>query len=259
MIEPKDKRSTPRKLIDASFVWQKEDGYYAAIDLMTRVNSMVLFSLSYNLYDVNFPNISKRRIKRYLKLRKLPDVEGVELVNENNSCYSNVESVVFVRSLGKHTWKKGNYNAVTINNLAMESDSYERKFKSIKNIKVTCRCLRNSLERSCRPASFQKKIFRDERRRTHIPSSFIDTVFCKHACVGLDWLATFNSAANFDFFGIYAKRTIEVSNQVVDYILTYNLRLPDYRINELLNERKVEYWRTYRRYWTEPLRKFIFY
>ncbi len=258
---PTDSRSVPRKEIDSSFAWKKYDGCYASVDLMSRVNSALLFNLSYGLYDVNFPNISKRRIKRYLKLRRLPNTEGVELVDEDKSCYSNIEAVVFVRSLGKKTWEKENYNQVSINNLVGEDETTERKKDSIMNIKVVCPCIRSAFERSCRTATFQRDIFNDGRGGGDVPGPFVDSVFCKHTLVGMDWITTFNGGANFRFFGIHAKRTTNMSNQVIEYILNRNLKCtshPDYVINGLLDRKAVDNYRTYLRYWTEPLREFIF-
>jgi hypothetical protein len=256
-----DNRSVPRKEIDASFSWEKHDGYYASVDLMSRVNSMLLFSLSYDLYEVNFPYISKSRIKKYLELRRLPNTEGVGLVDEDDSCYSNIESVVIVRSVGEKTWKKENYNRVSINNLVGESESLERKINSIMNIKVVCPCIRSTFIRSCRVPIFQRKIFNDNRMGNDVPGSFVDSEFCKHALVAMDYVTTFDGAANFGFFGIYANRTIEVSNQVIEYVLKKGLKYskePDCDVNKRLNKKIIDNYGTYLSYWSEPLRKLIF-
>lgn len=257
---PTDSRSSPRKEIDSSFSWKKYNGGYASVDLMSRVNSMLLFSLSNDLYDVNFPDISRRRLKRYLKLRKLPNTEGVELTGKN-SCYSNIEAVLSVRSLSGKKWKERAYKKVTINNLVGEDEPLERKIDSIKNINVVCSCARTSFVHSCRVPTFQRDIFRDPRGGGDVPGPFVDSEFCKHALVAMDYVTTFDGAANFGFFGIYGDRTITVANQVIEYILRKKLKLTDhsdYTINESLNRRKVEDYRTYLRYWSEPLREFIF-
>ena len=262
---PVDSRSAPRKQIDASFGWIKDDGYAAEIDLMSFVNSSPLFYRAYGLYDSVFPSIPEKRIKRYLEKLDLPDTAKGDLIDERKSCYSNIESVVFVRSLGKDTWKGGNYNRVTINNLVREDDSTERRRKSIMNIKVTCSCIRSTFARSCRASALQRRIFRDYRKFEDLPGVFVDTVFCKHACVAMHWISTFDYGASFGLFGIRGERGIDVSKDVINDILDYKARkgidiarMPHCDINNTLNRRPVDNWGTYLSYWTEPLRELIF-
>ena len=256
-----DVRTVPRKEIDKSFVWEKYGGSGTAIDLMTLVNSTLLFNLSYGLYETNFPNVSRSRLAHYLKLRRLPNTEGAELVNDKKSCFSNIEAAVSVRSLGKDSWKKKTYNIVGIVNLVKEDDPNARKRDSLMSLKVTCPCVRSTFERTCRPSLLQRAIYRDGRKGNDVPGPFIDTVLCKHSCVSLDWASTFHNAASFEFFGINGYRAVNAANRVVEYVLKKNLDIanhPDYKVNEMIDRTEVNGYTSYMSYWSEPLRKYIF-
>lgn len=225
--------SPSRKLINTSFVIQKDDGYYTLVDVMNRVDSAVLFTVSYNLYD-NFPSLSESSLKRYLKLRGLPDPNGFEIVDSKNSCYENTESIVFVRALTKKRWVNKEFDQVSINNLVSSNASRKEIAKSLKNLKVKCGCKISNFHSICRPSEYQRQIFRDERRHTDIPGSFIDTVFCKHAFLSLDWLKAFYNTAD---FGIGpTPHVYNISETVVKDVLKYKSKLPNYRLNTLYRD-----------------------
>ncbi|MEM7825714.1 MAG: hypothetical protein QW412_02560, partial [Candidatus Aenigmatarchaeota archaeon] len=246
------KESSARKLIDTSFVWRKEDSYYAAIDIMSRVDSAVLTLVSYNLFK-NYPEISLSELKKYIELRKLPNPEGLSLVDERRSCYENVESVVYVRALTKKRWEAKEYNRVKIKNLVKNKVPFQEKVKSIRSLEVNCGCNRTDYVSICRPAKYQRKIFRDERTYKDIPGSFINSVFCKHACIALDWLHLSYQTSSFDYFGP-SSHVVKVSKIIIEDILKYKPKYPDYRLNQLflteLKRRRINL--------HEPLLKYIF-
>jgi hypothetical protein len=226
-------KSPSRKLINTSFVFLKDDGYYTLVDVMNRVDSAVLFTISYNLYG-NFPNLSESSLKRYLKLRGLPDPNGFEIVDAKNSCYENTESVVFVRALTKKRWENREFDQVTINNLILNSTSREEKVRSLKNLKIKCGCKISNFNNVCRPSEYQRQIFRDERKHTDVPGSFIDTVFCKHGFISLDWLRVFYNTAD---FGIGPNPHIyNVCENVIKDVLKYKSKFPNYRLNTLYRD-----------------------
>jgi len=225
------KASPSRKLIDSSFVWKKDDGYYAVIDIMSRVDSAVLTTVAFNLYG-NYPEFSISELKRYLRLRKLPDPNGYSLVDEKRSCYDNVESIVYVRALTKKRWERKEYNKVKIKNLVLENASFREKVKSLRNLEVSCSCPRAEYQSICRPAYYQRRIFKDPRTYKDIPGSFINSVFCKHACIALDWLTLFYGTASFEYFGP-SPHVIEASKIVIKDFLRFKPRYPDYKLNNL--------------------------
>jgi hypothetical protein len=223
-------KSPARKLIDTSFAWLKDDKYYVATDLMSRVDSAVLFTVSYNLY-ANFPNFSPLKLKRYLELRNLPNPNGFEIVDSKNSCYEDIESTVFVRALTKERWKNRKFNQVTINNLVLDNASKEEKINSLKNLKVKCGCKISNFIGICRPPEYIRRIFRDERKHNNVPGPFVDTFLCKHAFLAIDWLRTFYRTTD---FGIgLSSHVYTVSTNVIQDVLKYKLKLPNYKLNSL--------------------------
>jgi|YelNatPaOPRAMG01_1025707.scaffolds.fasta_scaffold09348_9 hypothetical protein len=247
------KESPSRKLIDTSFVWKKKDGYYAVIDIMSRIDSAVLTTVAYNLYG-DYPEFSVSDLKKYLKLRNLPDPDGFSLVNEKESCYENLEAMVLVRALTKKRWEKKEYNRVKIKNLILNSESFEKKADSLKSLKVSCGCARADYQSICRPAWYQRRIFKDQRSYKDIPGSYIDSVFCKHVHIALDYLALFYGTATFDYFGP-SPHVIKASKIVIRDFLKLKPRYPDYKLNQLyLSELRREGINL-----NEPLLKFIWY
>ncbi|MGC8812287.1 MAG: hypothetical protein ACP5O8_01730 [Candidatus Aenigmatarchaeota archaeon] len=247
------KESPSRKLIDTSFVWKREDGYYSVVDIMSRVDSAVLTTVAYNLYE-DYPEFPVSSLKKYLELRNLPDPDGFSLVNEKESCYENLEAMVFVRALTKKRWENKEYNRIEIKNLVLESASFKEKADSLKNLKVSCGCARAGYQSICRPAWYQRRIFRDLRNYKDIPGSYIDSVFCKHVCIALDWLTLFYGTASFDYFGP-SSHVIKASKIIIRDFLKHKPRYPDYKLNQLyLSELRREGINL-----NEPLLKFIWY
>lgn len=247
------KESPARKLIDTSFVWKKNDGYYAVIDIMSRVDSAVLTTVAYNLYG-NYPELSVSELKKYLELRRLPNPDGFSLVGEEKSCYENKEAMVYVRALTKKRWEKKEYNRVKIKNLVENDVSFQEKRNSIKTLKVSCGCSRADYQSICRPAWYQRRIFKDLRTYESVPGSYIDSVFCKHVCIALDWLYLFYQTANFDYFGP-SYHVVKASKIVIRDVLKHRPRYPDYKLNQLyLSELRREGINLH-----EPLLKFIWY
>lgn len=246
-----EKKSVPRKIVDASWVWEKPSGNYGALDFISRIDSTVLFTLAYGLHKLNYEDLSIADLKKYLKIRKLPDTEGKDLVREQDSCYENTEAMIYVRALTKKRWNENKYNQVVINNLASNDDSDKRKVESFKNLKASCGCTRSGYQSICRPSSYQMRMFRDERKLKDIPGSFIDTIICKHANIAFDWSHIFyNSTDFFGFFGM-SRNVVEVSKRVIKDVLEYNIRLPDFQLNQLYrNEARKIY---------EPLIKIVWY
>lgn len=230
-------QSPARKLINESYVLLKNDGYYLATDLMSRVDSTVLFTISYNQYP-NFPNFTPRELKNYLKLRGLPNPEGVALIDSKNSCYETIESTVFVRALTKDRWKKKEFDQVTINNLVLDSASREEKINSLKNLKINCGCKINNFVSICRPSDYQRRIFGDERKHEHVPGSFVDTFLCKHAYLALDWLKAFYRTTDFGI-GI-SSHVCRASDEVIKEVRDHRLKLPNYKLDRYFRHLKLK-------------------
>lgn len=237
---PTDNRPTNEKLVYSSYTWRKEDGSHAVIDLLSIVNSTLLSLISYGLHD-KLPLLSRREIKNYRELRKLPDTEGAEIVDSNNVFEYGTTYTVFVRSLGREGWKNKRFNRIDVKYLCKEEDSEETKKRSIGRIIASCNCPRNSLERAYTDARYER----------------ISTVFCRHVCLGLNHLANFHDTASFDFFGEAAQRTLRTTQAVVKHVTKKKLSLPDYELEYLLDGMKV-YGLDNRVYWTQPLRRFIY-
>jgi len=240
-------KSPARKLIDTSYILLK-DRYYIAADLMSRVDSAVLFTVSYNLHEF-FPNFSKSNLQEYLGLRDLPNPNGVDLVNSKQSCYEYIESIVLVRALTKERWENNKYNEVVINNLVPNNAPRKEKRRSLKNVKAKCGGKISNFMSACRPLEHIRKIFRDERKLTDIPGSFVDTYFCKHFFIGLDWLRIFSNV--YDFGIGPCSHVYSISEKVIKDVLDYKLRAPNYKLNQWFRKLMFEmyeplhdlYWR----------------
>jgi len=240
-------QSPARKLIDTSYILLKDDGYYIATDLMSRIDSAVLFAVAYNLHE--FFNFSKSELQRYLEIRNLPNPKGIDIVDSKKSCYDLIESTVFVRALTPDRWEKKEFNQVTINNLKPHDTSREEKRKSLRNLKVKCGGKISNFTSICRPSYYQRKIFRDERELTHVPGSFIDTYFCKHFFIGLDWSRVFQGTTDFDI-GL-SSHVANVSEEVIKDVLKFKPKYPNYKLNRLYRKLLFEmyaplnglYWR----------------
>jgi len=246
-------KSPARKLIDTSYILLKDDKYYITADLMSRIDSAVLFAVAYDLHE--FFNFSKSKLQRYLKLRNLPNPKGVDIVDSKNSCFDLIESIVFVRALTPERWEKKKYNKVTINNLKPNDASREEKRKSLRNLKVKCQGDISNFASACRPSAYQRKLFGDERELKDVPGSFVDAYLCKHFFIGLDWLKIFQNVFDFDI-GLSSHVT-SVAEDVIKDVLRYNvsrykMKLPNYKLNTFYRKLLFEmyaplnelYWRS---------------
>ena len=219
--------SALRKISDTGFVWQKKDQTYGFTDVATRTDSLVLFTLSYDLIDYYFPDIKKSELKKYLKLRRLPDTEGAEIIGKG-SCFENIEATAFVRSFTKKNWEAGKFHTMSMTNLAANNASPKEKLDSFKTIEIRCSCNRGVMQPTCRPSKYQRRMFGDDRDIKSVPGSFMTAIYCTHADIGHDWLSIFYEAYGFGMHLPYTHRAI---GYVVKQVAKKNQKLPKYRLN----------------------------
>ena len=245
--------SPARKLTDVSFVWLKENKCYSAIDIMSRVDATALVTVEYELYGDY--EISPQDFKKYLELRKLPRVhDSKHSLIGKHSCYGEDNTaIVEVSSLSRKGWEEGRYYHVKIVNLLPDSVSFEEKKKSFRNLIANCNCHRSIYQSICKPPLSKRMIFKDLRNYKDIPQPNIDSIFCKHVCVALDYCHLFYSTASFEFFGP-SEHTRKVSQSIIKDFLERKLRLPNYQLNSYylgkLREEGINFF--------QPLLKYIF-
>jgi hypothetical protein len=251
---PNDTRTPMRKRVDSFWVYPKRDLYYIATDIMSKTSSTVLFTFAYCMWDSIFQNLPESAGRDFLRLRGFPDVYGVELVDKNRTCFSNVEITAFVRSFNKKDWEKNKYYGVRILNAAKESDTKEEKNNSLNNLITRCGCERDFYAGSCRAPSWVRKMFGDKRDVNSKPGPFINAMFCNHVSVAFDYLYFFSdpTPASFGYFGL-PQQVVEYTEKIIGDIVVHRIdrkNHPDY----LLNDR----YRHFNRYMNAGLEAMLF-
>jgi len=222
--------STPRKLTSTSFTWRTSDHGYAALDPTSRVDSAVAYIVAEGMEEIFFPDFRQSELKRYLRKRKLPDEFDKPIVNEEKSCFSGVEGVVEVSQLNRFSKRKDKYYKVSINNLIQSKQSFYDKVMSLNHLKVSCTCPRKSFQCITRPSKYQRSFYKDEVPYGEVPDSFIESVFCKHAYVAIDYLVFYYNVEGFGVFGL-PQNVIDVSKEVIKRQLEFNRKLPNYMMS----------------------------
>lgn len=230
--------SAPRKITDTSYAWPVKGIGYATISPISVIDSSVAFALSLGTPETIY-GLSRQKLHRYEKLRKMPNTYNREIVNGKKSCYDEIESHVRVKSLNAKRSDKGIYYLVTFGNLVQQDASKREKRESLDNLSVNCGCPIASYQRICRAEASKRKMFGDKRVVTDKPSPYIESPICKHAVVALNWLHFVYDTYDFGIFGL-SKDFVEASRPLILKILARELnpKLPDYKLNTQLWQEK---------------------
>lgn len=230
--------SAPRKIIDTSYVWPVKKIGYATISPIGVIDSSVAFVLSLGTPETVY-GLSRQKLQRYEKLRKMPNTYNREIVDGRKSCYDELEGSVKVRSLNVKRSANGTYYMVTFGNLVQQSASKQEKRKSLDNLSVNCGCPIASYQRICRVEANKRKMFGDKRIVKSNPSPYIESPICKHAAVALNWLHLTYDTYDFGIFGL-SRDFIETTRPLILEILAKELnpKLPDYKLNIRLWQKK---------------------
>jgi hypothetical protein len=233
------KLSSLAKLTDTGFVWAKYGGKLGFRDLASSLDSLALYTVAYGLTQEYFPNTSIERIKRYLKIRRLPDTEGEELIGPDRVVYPTKADVV-VRSFSKDKWPKKSGHLVSTINHVPEDASPEKKFESGEKIAVSCGCSRGESQPFYRPSISQLAKFGINLSPQTLGSRPFDAVYCTHVEIDHNWLSQIH---NIHGFGLNlpdseAVKILEyVLNQVVDSKMKW---ISKYRLNEQFSKEEME-------------------
>ena len=223
-----------RKSVDAmTSMLKPSSGYYTAGGITGKVDGDVLYAVWDGLAELYEPELSLNKLKKYLKIRKLPDPEGRELVNTKRSCHEGLEAVIFVKGLSlarsRPTWENNTWYKVQLNNLTAD-DSPEEKLKTLRNIKISCSCDGHIWHGICRPPAYQRRLFGDYRSAKDNPSPFIDSTIHGHSSIAFNYAAVRLGTYDMGIFG-YTPHALGIGKKFIKGVLDHNVELPDYRIN----------------------------
>jgi hypothetical protein len=225
-------------------VWPVKKMGYAGISPICLLDGSVAFTLSLGTPETVY-GLSRQRLQRYERLRKMPNTYNREIVDGRKSCYSYVESNVIVRSLDVEGWNEGINYIVSIRNHALQTASRRRKRDSLDNLSVNCTCPISSFEVSCRPLPEIRKMFGDNRTAEDIPSSYVESPICHHAVVAFHWLQLVYGTYDFGIFGP-SEDFVKDSRPLIPFIMKISQekpRIPDYQLNIELWKEKVPHLR----------------
>jgi len=227
--------SVPRLVVDSSRFLKNAIDKYVCFNLMSYVYGNVAFISSYNLYD--HLGMTAEDLAEFCRRRKQKDFEGKELIDSKRSCFENTEASVYVTPIGARKERKESYE-VDFTNLAYIDDPPERKLKSLKNLTATCDCKITKKMRICRPPVEQRLEHGDMRTYKDIPTSNIESAYCKHAVAAQIWLSVVQEAEDFTLFALPPKGT-EIIRRVISDVLIHQTptsRVPDYKLNRRYNK-----------------------
>jgi len=230
--------SSPRRQLDASYVWPVLKHYYAAVGIMTVLDTSVASVLSMGA-PRTFYDISWKKLQNYARLRKMANTFNRDIVDGSASCYSGVEGAFRVRALDRKRWAKGIYYNVSVRNLVPETSPHKRIMESLDNFDASCDCPDSFYKRICR-APFKKILmFGDRRTFKSIPGAFVNSPLCKHVLVGLSWSHFVYGTASFGIFGP-SEEVIRATEPLILRFLREKPKLPDYQLNLKLQQDKSE-------------------
>jgi len=229
--------SAPRKISDTSYFWPVMKIGYAGISPISVIDASVAFVLSLGTPETIY-SLSRQKLQRYERLRKMPNTYNRDIVDGSVSCYSDIESQVVVRSLNNKRWEEGiSYSVITRNHVRQNASPREKR-RSLDNLSVICNCPMAKWQGICRAPSDKREMFGDHRNVKSIPSPYIDSI-CSHAIVALNWLHLTYDTYDFGIFGL-SKDFAEASQPLILKILSRELnpKLPDYKLNKQLWQEK---------------------
>jgi len=232
-LEKLKKRSTPRKLIDSSVnILKPGSGYYTCGGITSKIDGDVLYAVWAGLHEFYEPELSLKRLKNYLKTRKLPDPEGKDLVDTRRSCHKGLEGVIVVKgmSLSRGTWEDDTWYKVGLKNLTAD-ESEKEQVKTLRNVIVSCGCDRQTWQGICRAPAYQRRSFGDFKSAEDNPGPFVDSPLHHHPIIALNHTVIRFGAYDMEIFG-YTPHAVVIGKEFVKEILKYNVILPIFRINQ---------------------------
>lgn len=235
-------QSVPNKVLQWSFILPRAGKKYISADMMSATNAAVLFSLGYELNETFFPEYSRRDLERYLKLRGLPKKVGNDIIKRKSTCFANSELDAEVRALTRDRWKKHEHDLVKINDLALQTDTPQRKIVSFENMDIKCPCRIAHWEEMCRVSRYHRDMFGDGRNVKSIPSPTPTVIICEHAFIAANYSTLIYGTYDYGIFGP-SIHLADIANDAVNYVLAHEYsrrKKPDYVINRELRDLQSE-------------------
>jgi hypothetical protein len=229
-----NKKSSPRLLLESSFIYPRLDGNYSSISGMSIIDGLLLYLYtcedSENLFTRYFHDISPNDLRDYLNARKI----SPEIKIDDRLCkvyYGYVKGTVKVSSRGgEEIWER----RVRICNLVTEYSTDEKKNKSLKSFVAHCDCPFTHYQMWQTVPEKILEDFKDPRSIYEFPPPSVSMIICAHSAASIHKLVEEKECEDFGIFGINSNIINAIKALVGSKMWK---EYPDHILNKFLRDR----------------------
>jgi hypothetical protein len=228
------KKSSPRALLESSFIYPRLDGNYSSISGMPIIDGLLLYLYTRedgeDLFAHLFHDVPTNDLKEYLNTRKI--TSNVKIDDRLCRIYHGyAKGTVKVGSRGrKEIWER----RVRICNLVTKYSTDEEKNKSLKSFVAQCDCPFTHYQLWQIVPGRILENFKDSRSIYEFPPPCVSMIVCAHSAASIHKLVEEKECEDFGMFGLNSN----VVNAIKSLISSKMWKeYPDHLLNRFLRDR----------------------